>query len=187
MPVAADMPAPRVGDDVHGRAVRGLASADFETRTRAARELVAAGDAAVPALGRAGDLSVPVAGGMRVSATRSVVQSILAASEDAELERHLGSPWPNVRRSSAEELGRRDRRSAIPRLIERLDDADPEVRSASAIALRRLTNNFMGYSPEASLSDRREAADRWRSWWSESGRERVEAAAAETTAQVRAP
>ncbi|MDJ0520453.1 MAG: HEAT repeat domain-containing protein [Planctomycetota bacterium] len=173
LPGAAQMPVPSVTDDVHGRAVRGLASHDFEVRTRAARELVAAGDAAVPALGRAGDLSVPVAGGMRVSATRSVLLSILARSDEGALERHLGSPWPNVRRTAAEELGRRERWSAIPRLIERLDDTDLEVRAASAVSLRRVTNQFLGYDPDDSLGDRREAADRWRAWWARDGRSRL--------------
>ena len=173
-PTAADMPVPRVANDVHGRAVRNLASHDFEVRTRAARDLVTAGDSAVPALGRAGDLSVPVAGGMRVSATQSVLRSILADSDEAALERHLGSPWPHVRRVAAEELGRRERWSSIPRLIERLDDADLEVRAASAISLRRVTNQFLDYGPDDSLGDRREAADRWRTWWSDDGRARAQ-------------
>ncbi len=172
-PTAADMPVPRVADDVHGRAVRQLASHEFEVRTRAARDLVRAGDAAVPALGRAGDLSVPVAGGMRVSATRSVLLSILRDSDDPALERHLGSPWPNVRRAAAEEIGRRERWDSIPRLIERLDDADLEVRAASAVSLRRVTNQFLDYGPDDSLGDRREAADRWRTWWSDDGQARM--------------
>lgn len=186
-PKAARMPTPSVGADVHSQAVRGLVDPDFETRTRAARELVAAGDAAVPALGRAGDLSVPVAGGMEVSATRSVVQSILERSDPAAIERHLGSPWPNVRRSAAEELGRRDLWTAIPRLIERLDDPDADVRAASAVSLRRLTNNFLGYQAQASLGKRREAADRWRTWWSQEGSARLHERELGPSAAVRTP
>ncbi len=172
-PKAADMPRPNVGDDVHATSIRGLTDPNFDTRTRAARDLVAAGDAAVPALGRAGDLLVPVAGGMHVSATRSVLQSILDSSPDDGLERHLGSPWPNVRRTAAESLGRRDRWSAIPRLIERLEDPDADVRAASAASLRRLTNTFLGYRAQASLGGRRDGADRWRTWWSQEGRSRM--------------
>jgi len=159
----------RVGDDEEGRAVRALVDADFEVRARAARTLVTAGEAALPALGRAGDLVVPVAGGMQVSATRSVVDAILARAEAPAVERHLGSPWPIVRRAAAEELGRRDARSAIPHLIERLDDNDVDVRAASAVSLRRLTNNFLGYQADDSVGGRREAADRWRAWWAQEG------------------
>jgi len=171
-PTAADMPVLPASGGKDGAAVRALVDPAFEVRTQAARNLVASGDAAVPALGRAGDLIVPVAGGLRVSATRSVLQSILERSDPELLEQHLGSPWPNVRRAAAEEIGRRDRWSAIPRLIERLDDSDGDVRGAAAASLRRLTNTFLGYRAEASLSRRRGGADRWRTWWSQEGRAR---------------
>ncbi len=174
-PKAADVPISKAGRGIHGDRVRALAAPAFEDRASAARDLVTAGDAAVPALGRAGDLFVPVAGGLRVSATRSVLQSILARSPPALLEQHLGSPWPNVRRTAAEEVGRRDRWSAIPRLIERLDDQNADVRSAAAASLRRLTNTFLGYRAEASLRRRRGGADRWRTWWSQEGRARWKA------------
>jgi HEAT repeat protein len=75
-----------------------------------------------------------------------------------------------VRRAAAEELGRRETWAAIPGLIERLDDSDVDVRAASAVSLRRLTNNFLGYQADASLGSRRGAADRWRAWWAEEGR-----------------
>ena len=179
---------PPVGDDPWDRPVRDLTSADFEIRTRAARTLVAAGAEALPALGRAGALEVPVAGGLRVSATRSVVAAILADADVEQVERHLGSPWSSVRLAAAEEIGRRDRWTAIPRLIERLDDADAGVRAASAVSLRRLTNQFLGYRAEASVGSRRTAANRWRTWWSREGRAAMEERDAGPTDRVaRAP
>ncbi len=161
---------PEAGSDPYMQQVRQLAHPDFEVRTRAAGELVAAGDAALPALGRAGDLEVPVAGGLKVSATRSVVQSIVEQAGDERLDEHLGSPWANVRRAAAAEIGGRDQWASIPRLIERLDDRDAEVRAASAASLRRLTNQWFGYRAMAAVGTRRSAADRWRRWWTLEGR-----------------
>ncbi len=149
--------------------VRRLASGDFEVRTRSARALVAAGSEALPSLGRAGDLWVPVAGGQRVSATQSVVRAILAEAPPAAVEQKLGSPWTNVRRAAAEEVGVRDQWSAIPQLIAHLDDEAPDVRAASAASLRRLTNQWFGYRSTASIGQRRSAANRWRQWWSLKG------------------
>jgi len=165
------------GEDSYARAVRMLTSPDFETRSRAARILVAAGDAALPALGRAGDLPVRVDGGLSVSATRAVVRTLVGESGDPDLLEHLGSPWANVRREAAVELGHRDRWGAVPRLIDHLEDGDGEVRAASAEALRRVTNHFFGYRAEATVAHRRRSADRWRAWWSVQGRSeaRVEA------------
>lgn len=161
--------------DGFDQTVRLLASPDFETRSHAARRLVAAGDAALPALGRAGDLPVRVDGGLQVSATRPVVRSLLGESGDPDLLDHLASPWPTVRREAAVELGRRDRWSAVPRLIDHLDDGDAEVRAASAEALRRVTNHFFGYRAEATVAHRRRTADRWRTWWSVQGRSQAQA------------
>jgi len=153
--------------------VQRLASENFTTRAHAAQVLIAAGDDALPALGRAGDMPVRVNGGVQVSATGSVVRAILGRSSDDVLIEHLGSPWPNIRRDAAAELGLRDRWSAVPRLIDHLEDADEEVRAASASALRRVTNNFFGYRALASAKRRHATADRWRTWWSQEGRMRA--------------
>ena len=157
----------------YGEVVRLLTSRDFVTRARANRTLVDAGAAALPALGRAGDLPVPVSGGLRVSATRAVIETIAADMPRDGLEQALSAPWPNVRRAAAGELGRRDRWGAIPALIASLEDADPGVRAAAAAALRRLTNNFFGFRAEARVPTRRAATGRWRTWWSLEGRARA--------------
>lgn len=164
-PSLATVRLPAAGSDPHMQHVRALADGDFEVRTRAARALVEAGPAALPALGRAGDLAVPVPGGLRVSATDSVVRAIVAQADGPGLDEHLGSPWPNVRRAAAAEVGERDRWDSIPRLIARLDDRDREVRATAAASLRRLTNQWFGYRASASVGSRRNAADRWRRWW----------------------
>lgn len=177
MPVSAAAaparPVVAAADTSYDAVVRRLAATDFETRARANRTLVAAGDDALPALGRAGDLPVSVPGGMRVSATRPVVAAIMADVPRASVDRALRAQWPSVRRAAAVELGRRDRWSAIPDLIAGLDDSDGDVRAAAAAALRRLTNNFFGFRAEARAPVRSAAADRWRTWWSQEGRARA--------------
>jgi len=169
-PSMAEVQLPEAGSDPYMQQVRALAHADFEVRTRAARTLVAAGPEALPALGRAGDLQVPVPGGLKVSATQSVVRAIVAEADVKRLDEHLGSPWPIVRQAAASEIGERDQWGSIPRLIERLDDGEREVRAASAASLRRLTNQWFGYRASASVGRRRTAADRWRQWWTLEGR-----------------
>ena len=185
-PSMAKVDLPARGTDPYMDQVRALANPDFETRTRAARALVEAGPAALPALGRAGDLPVPVPGGMTVSATEGVVKAIVADADEQRLDEHLGSPWANVRRAAATEVGTRDRWASIPRLIERLDDRDREVRAASAASLRRLTNQWFGYHASASVGSRRSAADRWRQWWQvQPGRAPGDGAAGPTIANRR--
>jgi hypothetical protein len=108
--------------------------------------------------------------GGTVSATRPVVQAILADLPDERVRHFLEAPAPQVRELSAEELGRRGGWRSI--LIDRLEDESPGVREASESALRRLTNQFFGYRALADAGNRRQAAQRWREWWAVEGRAR---------------
>jgi len=155
--------------------VRALAARDFKTRAQAARVLLQAGEAALPALGRAGELTVHVGGGVAVSATRPVIRSVLKHTSDERLPGHLESPFANVRRAAAAELGRRDRWDAVPALIGQLDDSDAGVRLAAAASLRRITNNFFGYRARAARCRRLATTQRWRTWWSLEGRAQARA------------
>ena len=60
---------------------------------------------------------------------------------------------------------------AIPNLIELLQDRDGEVRYYAATALRRLTGQGLGRSPEQWRNDNlftcRQAATQWGGWWKE--------------------
>lgn len=142
-----------------------LRSADFVARSKAAERLVAQGPEALPVLGQAGDFAAPGPGGAAESTTRPVVDAILARRPGAEVEALLASPWPVLRRSAADELGRRGDWTPVPRLIDRLEDAEPQVREAAHAALRRLTNEF----PEVGTAAVSTAA-RWRTWWRQEGR-----------------
>ncbi len=182
-PVATARPASAVPVDARLDAtVAQLRSEDFVTRTRAARALVAAGEAALPALGRAGSSDVTVAGDIQVSSTHAVIDTILARTDEAALARALTTEWAVVRRSAATELGRRDGWDSIPLLLRRLEDGDADVRHASASALRRLTNNFFGFRAQASAGNRRRAATLWRDWWVREGRAEAEQRASADTA-----
>jgi hypothetical protein len=102
------------------------------------------------------------------STTRPVVDAILAGLPAPEVEALLASPHPVLRRGAADELGRRGDWAPVPRLIDRLEDGEPQVREAAHAALRRLTREFPetghGRGTTASL------ADRWRTWWRQEGR-----------------
>ncbi|MDJ0974814.1 MAG: HEAT repeat domain-containing protein [Planctomycetota bacterium] len=177
-------PPPQLDDGLR-RDVRALQSPDFVERSRAAERLVQTGVAALPALGAAGPQPVLVHGEARVSTTRPVIQSILQAAEPVRVEAELVSPYAVVRRGAAEELGRRGRWAPIPELIVRLDDPDPGVRAAAAASLRRLTNNFFGYSAQANRRARSAAAGRWRTWWTQEGRVEQPQRDLDTTAALR--
>lgn len=161
--VAAGVPDPLQRDVVL------LSSTDFAVRSHAAERLVAAGEAALPALGAAGSGMVRVHDAEEVSTTRPVLRSILGDVTQERLYAHLGSTWPVVRCQAAEEIGRRGRWSAVPRLIERVHDEDVDVRAACASSLRRLTNRFFGFDAKARVSARRCAAGRWHEWWAVEG------------------
>ena len=150
---------------------RALASEDFEIRSRAAEDLVALGEGALPALAAAGDLRVAAHGRVPVSVTRPVIEEIFAQAPDAGLSRaHLSSDGAAVRRAAAEDLGKRRDWGAVPALIDRLEDADAGVRSASAVALRRITNRFLGSEGGSAPCDGACMAGRWREWWNREGR-----------------
>lgn len=151
-----------------------LESEDFVERSQAARRLVDAGAAALPALGEAGQALVTEPGGQRVSTTEPVLGSIMRDLPDAALEQNLSTAWPVVRRAAAAELGQRRGWMPVPALVDRLDDPDPEVRAEAASSLRRLTNRFFGYDARADVRVRDQAAQRWDAWWRIEGRVRAE-------------
>lgn len=144
-----------------------LKSRDFVARSQAAERLVSAGAAALPVLGQAGDFAAPGPGVAAETTTRPVVDAILARLSPAEVEALLASPWPLLRRGAADELGRRGDWAPVPRLIDRLEDGEPQVREAAHAALRRLTKEFpeTGYGRGTTAS----LAERWRTWWRQVG------------------
>jgi hypothetical protein len=166
---AVSVPAALVADPGLSADVVRLTSPDFLERTRAAARLVAAGEAALPALGGAGDQPVRVVGDATVGTTAPVARAILDALPEERVRPWLDAPWPLVRREAAQALGRHGRWASVPSLIARLSDADGGVRASTIEALRRITNEFLGYRPHAAPHVRAAAVARWREWWAVRG------------------
>ena len=175
-PTVAVSAAPRISPEVDpeaARAVAALASNDFSERSRAADALMDMGDAALPALGEAGELVVSAHGRVPVSATNPVVAAILSTvGEERLVGVHLSSPAPTLRRAAAFEIGRRGLSSGAPALIDHLDDADPRVRSAAIASLRRLADRrgdgVAAVAVSSPMPGPRDAAG-WRIWWGREG------------------
>lgn len=63
-------------------------------------------------------------------------------------------PYPFARQTAANSLGEIGDEHAVPPLIDSLDDEVPRVRSASLVALNRITGEKVGFKKEA-----------WADWW----------------------
>lgn len=151
-----------------------LRDPDFAQRAAATDRLVAAGTAALPALGARGDQPAPGLDGRPESTTGPVIAAILARPTDDEVARLLDAPHAVLRREAAHELGRRGAWTPIPQLIERLEDPAPAVQEAAHEALRRITGEVLatGSGRPGALSA--SLAERWRTWWREAGRARAQ-------------
>lgn len=65
------------------------------------------------------------------------------------------------------EAADRNDRTAIPRLIDDLDDTDPAIRFAAITALQKMTGQTFDYNYYDDMEDRQPAVDRWRDWLTE--------------------
>lgn len=74
----------------------------------------------------------------------------------------LESPSPALRVQGIVQAGERSDRSAVPALVDRLEDEDEAVRFYAILALERLTGTRRGYDYGAPEAERRAAVDRWR-------------------------
>jgi HEAT repeat protein len=70
-----------------------------------------------------------------------------------------------LRRAAALACAMKEDKSFISDLIGILDDADPWVVRASAVALRTLTGQDFGPSANATSDERKKAIAAWRDWW----------------------
>jgi hypothetical protein len=67
-------------------------------------------------------------------------------------------------------VGEKGMWTAIPQVIQRLEDDDVSVRVLSGETLRNMTGKDFDYNAYAGEAERREAAARWRSWWDTEGK-----------------
>jgi len=81
----------------------------------------------------------------------------------------LDSPNPTVRIMAIKWAGDSKASSAIPRLVDFLQDEDASVRLFAIEGLRRITGTDNGYDYKASPQLRAEAVERWREFLNSNG------------------
>lgn len=145
-------------------AVEELTSADFTIATGAERTLVAAGREAFPVLAAAEGLTASVLGSL-VDPVAAVINQIHRRETVSHVLEDLEAPSPAVRVSAAEILAERDEVQAIPSLVANLRDEDPEVVSAIAMALSRLSRRYFGPFDAGTEAEREALFRRIESWF----------------------
>ena len=88
------------------------------------------------------------------------------AQHAAPIAKVLKDGDDKARESAARLLGLVRSESAVPQLIDALEDSNPSVRSAVSTSLTRITRQLFGPKDKASPEETREATARWRDWWS---------------------
>jgi hypothetical protein len=151
-------PEPAVEEAI-ARAIHALGAPDFGDFSAAAKALVALGEPAIPYLGFAAGQDGP---DERIPITLRAILKNLPAQHVAP---YLGSPYAEVRSAAATTAGERRLTELAPALTDLLEDADLDVRRASVAALRRITNRFHGFRPDAPAEDRAAAVAKWRRMW----------------------
>lgn len=76
----------------------------------------------------------------------------------------LQSDAPADRIGGIVQAARENRTDALPYLVDRLSDTEPEVRLFAAVALRRMTGESFGYRHYAAEAERDRAVVAWRDW-----------------------
>ncbi|MBC7833738.1 MAG: hypothetical protein H7Y88_01380 [Phycisphaerales bacterium] len=72
---------------------------------------------------------------------------------------------PGSRLLAIQDAIEQDDRDSVPKLIEMLDNDDGAVRLFAIQALEHFTGSTMGYDFAGTLAERRQAADRWETWY----------------------
>ena len=93
------------------------------------------------------------------SALLVLILALIACAPSREDGLHADAPGTKL--DAIVQSGRDRDQEAIPALVDQLDSDDPAVRMMAIEALRRLTNNDMGYNPYAPPGERRAATQRW--------------------------
>ena len=74
-----------------------------------------------------------------------------------------------VRMATARMLEDLGAHSAVPSLIDALEDNQSAVREAAMVALRKITGKSMGFEPTAGVGERTKRVKAWRDWWAKNG------------------
>jgi len=74
-----------------------------------------------------------------------------------------------VRMATARMLEDLNARTAVPALIDALEDTETAVMESSMLALRKITGRSFNFEPSAPLADRARRVKAWRDWWKKEG------------------
>lgn len=80
----------------------------------------------------------------------------------------LESPDPSQRVAAIVHAAQRNDESAVPLLVDRLEDEDEAVRFCAILALDKLTGTRLGFEYGAPAAERRASVERWRWYLNES-------------------
>lgn len=142
---------------------------EFAAYAHALREIVEMGPRVVPWLGWYADHrparnetpDTPERARARETSAL-LIETVLGGLESASLLGYLASEHASVAVAATVVLGERADREALPALVELLADDREPVRRAAIASLRRITNEFHGYRPDAPAGQRARAIERWR-------------------------
>ncbi|MBI4613609.1 MAG: HEAT repeat domain-containing protein [Planctomycetes bacterium] len=153
---------PTLEDPVLAGHVRDLSSADLTRRTSAAFSLFEAKDP------RTAPWLIEALGS-EDTVVRSVCARTLGVLEAAEAREALervsaADPQSTVRLAATQALIKIGDRASSRALVDRLLDAEPQVRLVAFEALRGMAGEELGYDPDASEADRRMAHEQWIAW-----------------------
>ncbi len=82
----------------------------------------------------------------------------------APYPKSINAPDPGLRIMAVREAGERGDGSAVPLLVDRLEDEDEGVRFYAILALEKITGTRMGYDYRKPAQERALAVNRWRSF-----------------------
>ncbi|MCL4181053.1 MAG: HEAT repeat domain-containing protein [Verrucomicrobia bacterium] len=111
--------------------------------------------------------------GLRLSAAQRLALFRNPAAAPA-LERNLVSDHREIRVAAALALATSGTRESVPSLLAALDDSDPLVAQAAAIALENLTGHAPAFNAFSPPDDRKRQALAWRTWFTETDWDQIE-------------
>jgi hypothetical protein len=109
--------------------------------------------------------AIPLLKGSAQRQAREVLAERLMRMTAATLRGRLKDDDPEMRRAAAIACALKEDRALVPDLIATLDDSEPLVWRAAAIALHSLTGKDFGPAPGASPAEKAAAVTTWKTWW----------------------
>lgn len=96
-----------------------------------------------------------------IPAVPMIAMTIMGGCGPKASEGGFDSDNPAAKLYAIRDAGERKDTTAVPQLVEQLDNDDPAVRVFAIEALERITGQRMGYNPNVSRHDRAKAVNRW--------------------------